>query len=176
MRTWRFGGRKQHRYRLQPLNGFSLSSTCQRKMIFWEHFICIFFTTEYWDIFVRTMYIIVGYTYQCFLTPCNFLLKASHPELFCSWDGASYCFVTTVEHCLYGKGYSIIKFHLQWNFSKPASTGTKNYGRFRGVAGFMRLPLQRNVQQELKKSAYIQEGLVLWGSGLEKFHCISNPY
>jgi hypothetical protein len=43
------------------------------------------------------------------------------------------------------------------NFSKPASTGTKTYGRFRGVAGFVRLPLQRNVQQGLKKLADIQE-------------------
>jgi hypothetical protein len=60
---------------------------------------------------------------------------------------------------------------IQWNFSKPASTGTKNYGQFRGVAGFMRLPLQRNVQQGLKKLADIQGGPVLWGSGLEKFHC-----
>jgi hypothetical protein len=61
---------------------------------------------------------------------------------------------------------------IQWNFSKPTSTGTKNYGQFRGLAGFMRLSLQRNVQQGLKKSADIQGGPVLWGSGLEKFHCI----
>jgi hypothetical protein len=37
----------------------------------------------------------------------------------------------------------------------------QNYGRFRGVAGFMRLPLQRNVQQGLKESANIQGGPVL---------------
>jgi hypothetical protein len=32
---------------------------------------------------------------------------------------------------------------------------------FRGVAGFMGLPLQRNVQRGLKKSADIQGGPVL---------------
>jgi hypothetical protein len=36
----------------------------------------------------------------------------------------------------------------------------------------MRLPLQKNVHQGLKKLADIQEGPVLWGSDLEKFHCI----
>jgi hypothetical protein len=41
-------------------------------------------------------------------------------------------------------------------FSKPASTGTKKYGQFRGVAG----PLQRIVQKGLKKSANIQGGSV----------------
>jgi hypothetical protein len=41
-------------------------------------------------------------------------------------------------------------------FSKPDSTGTKKYDRFRGVTGFVRLPLQRNVQQGLKKSADIE--------------------
>jgi hypothetical protein len=60
---------------------------------------------------------------------------------------------------------------LQWNFSKPACTGTKKYDRFRRVAGFVRLLLQRIDRQELKKSACIQRGPVFWGSGLEKFHC-----
>jgi hypothetical protein len=60
---------------------------------------------------------------------------------------------------------------IQWNFSKPASTGTKKYGGFRGVAGFVRLPLQRIVRQGLKKSADIQGEPVFWGFGLEKFHC-----
>jgi hypothetical protein len=36
------------------------------------------------------------------------------------------------------------------NFSKLASIGTKKYGRFRGVDGFMRLLLQRIIQQGLK--------------------------
>jgi hypothetical protein len=49
---------------------------------------------------------------------------------------------------------------LQWNFSKPASTGTKKYGRFRGLASFVRLPLQRIVQQGLKKLADILGGPV----------------
>jgi hypothetical protein len=39
------------------------------------------------------------------------------------------------------------------------------------VAGFVRLLLQRNVQQGLTKLADIQRGPVFWGSGLEKFHC-----
>jgi hypothetical protein len=37
----------------------------------------------------------------------------------------------------------------------------KNYGRFREVAGFMKLHLHRNVQQGLKKLANIQGGPVL---------------
>jgi hypothetical protein len=37
------------------------------------------------------------------------------------------------------------------------------------VTGFVRLPLQRNVQQGLKKSADIEGEPVFWGSGLEKF-------
>jgi hypothetical protein len=49
-------------------------------------------------------------------------------------------------------------FILNLQFSKPASTGTKKYGRFRGVAGFVRLILQRIVRQGLKKSADIQGG------------------
>jgi hypothetical protein len=61
---------------------------------------------------------------------------------------------------------------IQWNFSKLASTGTRKYGRSRGVAGFVRLLLQRIVHEGLKKSADIQGGPVFWGSGLEKFHCI----
>jgi hypothetical protein len=61
---------------------------------------------------------------------------------------------------------------IQWNFSKPASTGTKKYGQFRGVASFVRLLLQRIVQQGLKKLAGIQGEPVFWGSGLEKFHRI----
>jgi hypothetical protein len=61
---------------------------------------------------------------------------------------------------------------IEWNFSKPVSTGTKNYGWFRGVADFMRLLLQRINRQGLKKSADIQGGPVFWGSGLEKFHYI----
>jgi hypothetical protein len=42
------------------------------------------------------------------------------------------------------------------------------------MAGFVRLPFQRIVQQELKKLAGIQEALVFRGSGLEKFHCALN--
>jgi hypothetical protein len=57
---------------------------------------------------------------------------------------------------------------------KPARTGTRKYGRFRGVVGFVRLHLQRIVCQGLKKSANIQGGPVFWGSGLEKFHCTTN--
>jgi hypothetical protein len=44
--------------------------------------------------------------------------------------------------------FSLHWLHIQRNFSKPASNGTKKYGRFRGVAGFVRLPLQRVVQQD----------------------------
>jgi hypothetical protein len=68
--------------------------------------------------------------------------------------------------------FSSTKEYIQWNFSKPASTGTKNYGWFRGMASFMRLPLQRNAQQGLKKSADIQGGPVFWGADFEKFHFI----
>jgi hypothetical protein len=50
-----------------------------------------------------------------------------------------------------------------------------NNGRFRGVAGFVRLLLQRIVREGLKKSADIQGGPVFLGCGLEKFHC-SNWY
>jgi hypothetical protein len=64
--------------------------------------------------------------------------------------------------------------NIQWNFSKPASTETKKYGRFRGMADFVRLRLRRNVWEGLKKSADIQGGPVFWGSGLEKFHCTIN--
>jgi hypothetical protein len=60
---------------------------------------------------------------------------------------------------------------VQWKFSKPASTGTKKYGRFGGMAGFVRLLLQRIVRHGLKKSADIQGELVFWGSGLERFRC-----
>jgi uncharacterized protein YcaQ len=63
-------------------------------------------------------------------------------------------------------------FKIQWNISKPTNTGNNKNGRFRGVAGFVRLTLQKNVLQGLKKSADIQGGSVFWGSGLEKFHCI----
>jgi hypothetical protein len=61
--------------------------------------------------------------------------------------------------------------YIQWNFSKLTSTGTKIIGRFRGVAGFVRLHLQRIVKQGLKKSADIQGGTIFWGCSLEKFHC-----
>jgi hypothetical protein len=71
---------------------------------------------------------------------------------------------------------TVVEFTILWNFSKSTSTGTKNYGRFWGVASFMRLPLQRNVQQGLRKSAHIQGGPVLWGSSLEKFHCIGELF
>jgi hypothetical protein len=60
---------------------------------------------------------------------------------------------------------------VQWNFSKLATTSTQKYDWFRGMAGFVILPLQRNVQQGLKKSADIHGGPVFWGSGLERFHC-----
>jgi hypothetical protein len=69
---------------------------------------------------------------------------------------------------------SHLLLYEQWNFSKPASNGTKKYGRYRGVAGFVRLLLQRIVKQGLKKSADFQGGPVFWGFGLEKFHCISS--
>jgi hypothetical protein len=39
---------------------------------------------------------------------------------------------------------------------KPASTGTKTFGQFRGVAGFVRLFLQRIVWMGPKKLAGIQ--------------------
>jgi hypothetical protein len=45
-------------------------------------------------------------------------------------------------------------------FSELTSAGTKKFGRFRGMAGFMRLPLQRIVRQGLKKLADIQGGPV----------------
>jgi hypothetical protein len=41
-----------------------------------------------------------------------------------------------------------------------ASTGTNKNGQFQGVASFVRLPLQINVQQGLKKSANIQGGSI----------------
>jgi hypothetical protein len=41
-----------------------------------------------------------------------------------------------------------------------ASTGTKKYDRFRGVAGFVRLALQRIVRQGLEKLDDIQGGPV----------------
>jgi hypothetical protein len=60
-------------------------------------------------------------------------------------------------------------YELQWNLSKPASTGTKKIGRFCETS------FARNiVEQGLKKSADIQGGPVFWGSGLEKFHCIQD--
>jgi hypothetical protein len=40
------------------------------------------------------------------------------------------------------------------------------------MAGFVRLPLQRNVQKGLEKSANIQGGSVFLGASFEKFHCI----
>jgi hypothetical protein len=43
--------------------------------------------------------------------------------------------------------------------SKPASTGTKKYGRFKGVAGFLRLLLQRIVPQGLKNRPMFRENL-----------------
>jgi hypothetical protein len=49
---------------------------------------------------------------------------------------------------------------VQSNFHKPASTEANIISRLRGVFGFVRLPLQRNVQQGLKKSADIQGGPV----------------
>jgi hypothetical protein len=51
----------------------------------------------------------------------------------------------------------------EWNFFKPASTGTERYGQFRGVAGFVRLPLLRIVWRGPKKSASIQGEPVFWG-------------
>jgi hypothetical protein len=51
--------------------------------------------------------------------------------------------------------------------SKPASTGINKSGQFGGLTGFVRLPMQRNIQQGLEKLADIQGGPVL-----EKFHCI----
>jgi hypothetical protein len=47
---------------------------------------------------------------------------------------------------------------VKLKISKPAScvTGAKKYGRFRGVAGFAILPLERIVKHGLKKSANIQ--------------------
>jgi hypothetical protein len=77
------------------------------------------------------------------------------------WYAIRYWF----QHALFFLSY------IQWNFSKPASIGTNKFGRFRGVAGFMRLPLQGIIRQGLKKSADIQGGPVFWGSGLEKFYC-----
>jgi hypothetical protein len=59
------------------------------------------------------------------------------------------------------------KFKVQWNFPKPASTGTREIGQFIGVAGFVRLLLQSIVKQGLKNLADIQG---FWGSGLQKFH------
>jgi hypothetical protein len=41
------------------------------------------------------------------------------------------------------------------------------------MVGFVRLPLQRNIQQGFKKLVDIHGGPVFWGSGLEKFHCTS---
>jgi hypothetical protein len=58
--------------------------------------------------------------------------------------------------------------------NRPA-LGPKKIGRFRGVAGFVRLLLQRIVKQGLKNLADIQGGPVFRGSGLEKFHCIHIP-
>jgi hypothetical protein len=52
------------------------------------------------------------------------------------------------------------------------STGTPKNGRFRGVASFVRLPLQKNVQKGIRKSADIQGEPVFWGSGFEKFQFI----
>jgi hypothetical protein len=52
------------------------------------------------------------------------------------------------------------------------STGTKKYGQFKGVYGFVRFPLQRINWRGPKTSAGIQGEPIFWGSGLEKFHCI----
>jgi hypothetical protein len=56
--------------------------------------------------------------------------------------------------------YNSFTFLSDTTFSKPASTGTKKIGRFRGVAGFVSLLLQRIVKQGLKKLAGIQGGPV----------------
>jgi hypothetical protein len=63
---------------------------------------------------------------------------------------------------------------LIWTTVKLLQTGQhwdKKIGRFRGVASFVRLPLQRIVRQGLKKLANILGKPVFWGSCLEKFHC-----
>jgi hypothetical protein len=44
------------------------------------------------------------------------------------------------------------ELNMQWNFFKPASTWTNRNGHFRWVVGFVRLPLQRNDWQGLKKN------------------------
>jgi hypothetical protein len=62
------------------------------------------------------------------------------------------------------------------NFSKPASAGTNKDGQFRGMTGFVRLTLLRNVWQGLIKSVDIQGGPVFLESCLEKFHCIQHRY
>jgi hypothetical protein len=61
---------------------------------------------------------------------------------------------------------------IQWNFWKSASTWTQKTVRFRGVASFVRLLLQRIFKLGLKNLADIQGGPVFWMSSLEKFHCI----
>jgi hypothetical protein len=54
---------------------------------------------------------------------------------------------------------SLFSIFSETSLNRPA-LGPKKYGRFRGVAGFLRLPLQRIVRQGLKNSADIQGGPV----------------
>jgi hypothetical protein len=50
--------------------------------------------------------------------------------------------------------------YSETSLNQPALPGTQKFDRFRGVAGFVGLPLQRIAEQRLKKSADIQGELV----------------
>jgi hypothetical protein len=88
---------------------------------------------------------------MCFIAIKYVQIKSEVSTRFC--DGQTDGQTESTKTCL--------PQDVQRNISKPASTGTKNYGQFRGVASFMRLTLQRNVQHGLKKSADIQGEPVL---------------
>jgi hypothetical protein len=56
-------------------------------------------------------------------------------------------------------------------FESPEPSQTR---RFREVASFVRLSLQRNVRQDLKIILYSGRVGFLSGASFEKFHCITN--